>query len=257
VIFCTVSRPVRGAAHRDGHVGLALRQVEDARQGDDLDLERRVRRRDGRADLRQHVVGAAVRRADPHLPRQPPGLAPQLLPRRRHRLLGPLGMGEKPLPLPRQPVALRALGEERRAQPLLEPRDPPPDRRRVEPSARPAPDRLSARATARKTRRSSQSMSIPAFLQNAFARLPLSPGNAQGYCGRRPEEDPMQELTHFIDGKRVAGTSGRFADVFNPATGEVQAKVPLASGRARRRRRLRRRGPAEMGPRPTRSAAPA
>ena len=39
----------------------------------------------------------------------------------------------------------------------------------------------------------------------------------------------MEELTHFIDGKRVNGTSGRFADVFNPATGEVQAKVPLAS----------------------------
>ncbi len=39
----------------------------------------------------------------------------------------------------------------------------------------------------------------------------------------------MQDLTHFIDGKRVPGTSGRFADVFNPATGEVQARVPLAS----------------------------
>ena len=39
----------------------------------------------------------------------------------------------------------------------------------------------------------------------------------------------MQELSHFIDGKRVPGTSGRFADVFNPATGEVQARVPLAS----------------------------
>lgn len=39
----------------------------------------------------------------------------------------------------------------------------------------------------------------------------------------------MQELTHWIDGKHVKGTSGRFADVFNPATGEVQAKVPLAS----------------------------
>ncbi len=39
----------------------------------------------------------------------------------------------------------------------------------------------------------------------------------------------MQELTHFIGGKRVPGTSGRFGDVFNPATGEVQAKVPLAS----------------------------
>ncbi|KGF67459.1 methylmalonate-semialdehyde dehydrogenase [Hoeflea sp. BAL378] len=39
----------------------------------------------------------------------------------------------------------------------------------------------------------------------------------------------MQELTHFIGGKHVKGTSGRFADVMNPATGEVQAKVPLAS----------------------------
>ena len=39
----------------------------------------------------------------------------------------------------------------------------------------------------------------------------------------------MEELCHFIDGKRVNGTSGRFADVYNPATGEIQAKVPLAS----------------------------
>ena len=39
----------------------------------------------------------------------------------------------------------------------------------------------------------------------------------------------MQELNHFIDGKKVKGTSGRFGDVFNPATGEVQARVPLAS----------------------------
>ncbi|MAS41982.1 MAG: methylmalonate-semialdehyde dehydrogenase (CoA acylating) [Rhodobacteraceae bacterium] len=37
------------------------------------------------------------------------------------------------------------------------------------------------------------------------------------------------ELTHWIDGQHVKGTSGRFADVYNPATGEVQAKCPLAS----------------------------
>jgi malonate-semialdehyde dehydrogenase (acetylating) / methylmalonate-semialdehyde dehydrogenase len=36
-------------------------------------------------------------------------------------------------------------------------------------------------------------------------------------------------LYHFVDGKRVEGTSGRFGDVFNPATGEVTARVPLAS----------------------------
>ncbi|SFI13235.1 CoA-acylating methylmalonate-semialdehyde dehydrogenase [Albimonas pacifica] len=39
----------------------------------------------------------------------------------------------------------------------------------------------------------------------------------------------VTELTHWIDGKHVKGTSGRFADVYNPATGEVQAKAPLAT----------------------------
>ncbi len=39
----------------------------------------------------------------------------------------------------------------------------------------------------------------------------------------------MRELTHFIGGKSVAGQSGRFADVFDPNTGTVQAHVPLAS----------------------------
>ncbi|RFA10831.1 methylmalonate-semialdehyde dehydrogenase (CoA acylating) [Subtercola boreus] len=39
----------------------------------------------------------------------------------------------------------------------------------------------------------------------------------------------VRELTHFIGGKHVSGTSGRFADVFDPSRGEVQARVPLAS----------------------------
>jgi malonate-semialdehyde dehydrogenase (acetylating)/methylmalonate-semialdehyde dehydrogenase len=39
----------------------------------------------------------------------------------------------------------------------------------------------------------------------------------------------MKNLTHFIGGEHVSGKSGRFGDVFNPATGEVQARVPLAS----------------------------
>ena len=39
----------------------------------------------------------------------------------------------------------------------------------------------------------------------------------------------MQELSHHINGQPVDGTSGRFADVMNPATGEVQARVPLAT----------------------------
>ncbi|EME63513.1 CoA-acylating methylmalonate-semialdehyde dehydrogenase [Amycolatopsis decaplanina] len=37
------------------------------------------------------------------------------------------------------------------------------------------------------------------------------------------------ELSHFVGGKPVPGTSGRFADVFDPSTGTVQARVPLAS----------------------------
>ena len=37
----------------------------------------------------------------------------------------------------------------------------------------------------------------------------------------------MREIGHFVGGKEVKG-SGRFADVFNPNTGEVQARVALA-----------------------------
>jgi malonate-semialdehyde dehydrogenase (acetylating)/methylmalonate-semialdehyde dehydrogenase len=39
----------------------------------------------------------------------------------------------------------------------------------------------------------------------------------------------MRDLTHFIDGAAVAGASGRYGDVYNPNTGEVQARVALAS----------------------------
>ncbi|MGH6872097.1 MAG: CoA-acylating methylmalonate-semialdehyde dehydrogenase [Rhizomicrobium sp.] len=39
----------------------------------------------------------------------------------------------------------------------------------------------------------------------------------------------MKEYGHFIAGAPVKGTSGRFGDVFNPATGEVQARVAFAS----------------------------
>jgi malonate-semialdehyde dehydrogenase (acetylating)/methylmalonate-semialdehyde dehydrogenase len=39
----------------------------------------------------------------------------------------------------------------------------------------------------------------------------------------------MKHIGHWINGKHVAGTSGRTAPVYNPATGEVQAHVALAS----------------------------
>ena len=39
----------------------------------------------------------------------------------------------------------------------------------------------------------------------------------------------MKEIGHWINGTEVAGSSGRFADIYNPATGEVQARVALAT----------------------------
>src|SRR5215470_4059199 len=39
----------------------------------------------------------------------------------------------------------------------------------------------------------------------------------------------MKELGHFVGGKLQPGQSGRFGNVFNPATGEIQAKVAFAS----------------------------
>ncbi len=43
------------------------------------------------------------------------------------------------------------------------------------------------------------------------------------------DESKPQQLAHFIGGKLHAGTAGRWGDIFNPATGEVVAKVPLGS----------------------------
>src|SRR5882724_4891503 len=39
----------------------------------------------------------------------------------------------------------------------------------------------------------------------------------------------MRDIGHFVGGKEVKGGSGRTGDVFNPNTGEVQAKVAFAS----------------------------
>src|SRR6266436_6388203 len=42
-------------------------------------------------------------------------------------------------------------------------------------------------------------------------------------------EERMRMIGHFIGGREVKGTSGKFADVFEPMTGDVQAQVALAS----------------------------
>ena len=39
----------------------------------------------------------------------------------------------------------------------------------------------------------------------------------------------MRDIQHFVNGAALAGTSGRFGDVFNPNTGDVQARVALAT----------------------------
>jgi len=39
----------------------------------------------------------------------------------------------------------------------------------------------------------------------------------------------MREIHHYISGKEVTGTSGRFSDIFNPSDGTVQARVALAT----------------------------
>jgi malonate-semialdehyde dehydrogenase (acetylating)/methylmalonate-semialdehyde dehydrogenase len=44
-----------------------------------------------------------------------------------------------------------------------------------------------------------------------------------------PKEHPMHTIPHWIANTPTTGASGRSSDVFHPATGTVQAQVPLAS----------------------------
>ena len=39
----------------------------------------------------------------------------------------------------------------------------------------------------------------------------------------------VETLTHWVDGAARAGASGRFGDIYNPATGAVQGRVPYAN----------------------------
>ena len=47
------------------------------------------------------------------------------------------------------------------------------------------------------------------------------------YC--MPTAQEVKTLTHFIGGEMVEGKSGRYGSVYNPTTGDVIAKVPLAT----------------------------
>jgi malonate-semialdehyde dehydrogenase (acetylating)/methylmalonate-semialdehyde dehydrogenase len=63
----------------------------------------------------------------------------------------------------------------------------------------------------------------------------------------------MRDIGHFVGGKEVKGGSGRTGDVFNPNTGEVQAKVAFASKSEVEAPSPTRRAASRPGPRPTRS----
>src|ERR1700761_572177 len=42
-------------------------------------------------------------------------------------------------------------------------------------------------------------------------------------------ERQLREVHHWVNGETMLGTSGQFGDVYNPATGQVQAKVAFAT----------------------------
>ncbi len=44
-----------------------------------------------------------------------------------------------------------------------------------------------------------------------------------------PTGHKLREVHHWVDGKTLPGVSGRFGDVYNPASGALQAKVALAT----------------------------
>src|SRR5215210_2679439 len=77
-------------------------------------------------------------------------------------------------------------------------------------------------------------------LAGAFALAQAALSRPDPHCGlclevagvgkaSKFKENTMRDIGHFIDGKEIKGASGRHGDVFNPNTGEVQAKVALAS----------------------------
>jgi malonate-semialdehyde dehydrogenase (acetylating)/methylmalonate-semialdehyde dehydrogenase len=44
-----------------------------------------------------------------------------------------------------------------------------------------------------------------------------------------PTGHKLREVHHWVNGQTLTGTSGRFGDVYNPASGELQARVALAA----------------------------
>jgi len=104
----------------DRDIGLALGQREQARHGDELDFQTRIGLREERQSRRQEGRTETIRRADPdragerHI-----GAADIALDRQRLGLHA-LGLGEEPLAMGGQRVALGAALEELGLQRLLQ-----------------------------------------------------------------------------------------------------------------------------------------
>src|SRR5258707_13333053 len=44
-----------------------------------------------------------------------------------------------------------------------------------------------------------------------------------------PASHKLREVHHWVNAQTLTGTSGRFGDVYNPASGELQASVAFAT----------------------------
>jgi hypothetical protein len=82
------------------------------------------------------------------------------------------------------------------------------------------------------------------------------PARSLRVAARAARAAGIASIEHWINGRIVPGQSGRRADVFNPATGQVSGQVALANARRKWRRPWPpRRPPSRPGPTRRRSAA--
>ena len=57
----------------------------------------------------------------------------------------------------------------------------------------------------------------------------MSAATATDFASTSSAKPNPTDLSHWISGVRVPGVSDRFSDVYHPASGQVQARVPLAT----------------------------